>query len=122
MDCIFCKIVNGEIPANKVFKDCLALQTVIFANSRLKLKMGVFNGCDALDTVVLPDGTFTFGKRSLKWGIPSGTRLVTHKELAAAGELMQKALETPIEVEEEADAPVEAEKTAQAEENAPTEE
>ena len=83
-----------------MFKDCLALQTVLFANSRVKLKMGVFNGCDTLEMVVLPDGTFTLGRRGLKWGIPSSTRLVTHKELATAEKLMQQALETPIEKEE----------------------
>ena len=68
-------------------------------------------------SVVLPDGTFTFAKRSLGWGIPSATRLVTHKELAAAEELMQKALETPIEVAEE-----EKEEKEEKEESAPTEE
>ena len=99
----------------EVFKDCLALQTVIFANSRIKLKRGVFNGCDTLQTVVLPNGTFTFAKRDLTWGIPSGTRLVTHKELAAASELMQKALETPIEEMEEPD-------SAKPDESVPTEE
>jgi hypothetical protein len=106
----------------EVFKDCLNLQTVIFANSRLALKRGVFNGCDALETVVLPDGTFIFGYRSLRWGIPAQTHLVTHKELAAAEELMQKALETPDDAPEEEAATSPAEEIAPTEENTETEE
>ena len=101
---------------SEAFKDCLSLQTVLFANSRLRIKTGVFYGCDALETVVLPDGTFTFGKRNLKWGIPSGARLVTHKELAIAEKLMQEALNTPIvEETEEIAAHEEAEESAQSE-------
>ena len=51
-----------------------------------------------METVLLPDSTL---KRGRKWGISLGARLVTHKELATAEELMQKALATPLEVVEE---------------------
>ena len=90
-----------KVVGKEVFRDCIALQTVLFANSRIKLKSGVFSGCDTLETVVLPDGTHTFATRNLKWGVPSSARLLTHKELSAAEELLQKALQTPIEEADE---------------------
>ena len=76
----------------------------------------MFNGCDALETVILPDGTFTFGKRNLKWGIPSAAHLVTHKELITAEELLKKALETPLEASEEEETPTAIEENTPAKE------